>query len=108
MGIFGKKRRGTDTSFPKSDRGLGHFDDYAFDLRPRNKGITMVLAGSDPHQDELRTIAESLAAEESGEAKVEGACGWAPCRGGGPTTRSAKHGSRCASSTSRARTGSSC
>jgi hypothetical protein len=71
MGIFGKKRRGTDTSFPKSDRGLGHFDDYAFDLRPRNKGITMVLAGSDPHQDELRTIAESLAAEESGEAKVE-------------------------------------
>lgn len=59
MGIFGNKRRGTDTSLPKSDRGLGHLDDYSFGLAARNKRITMVLAGSDPHQAELRALAES-------------------------------------------------
>ncbi len=65
MAIFGIKRRGTDDSLPKSDRGFGSFDDYTFGLAARNKGTTMVLAGSDPHQDELRTIAES------GEEKIE-------------------------------------
>ncbi|MDP9027368.1 MAG: hypothetical protein M3N46_07390 [Actinomycetota bacterium] len=65
MAIFGNNRRGTDTSLPKSDRGVGHFNDYSFDLLARNKNITMVLADSDPHQDELRTITES------GEEKIE-------------------------------------
>lgn len=59
MGLFTTNRRGTDESFPKSDRGMGHLDDYSFGLIARNKGITMVLAGSDPYQDELRTIVES-------------------------------------------------
>jgi hypothetical protein len=57
MAIFG--RRGTDASLPKSDRGSGSFDDYTFGLAARSNRVTMVLAGSDPYQDELRTIAES-------------------------------------------------
>jgi hypothetical protein len=71
MALFGNKRRGTDDSLPKSDRGLGHFDDYAFDLRPRNKNTTMVLAGSDPYQDELRAIVEALASDDADGARVE-------------------------------------
>lgn len=58
MGLFGSKR-GIDTSFPKEDRGFGSFDDYVYNLEPKSKRTTMVLAGSDPHQDELREIAES-------------------------------------------------
>ncbi len=57
MAIFG--RRGTGASLPKSDRGSGSFDDYTFNLAARSNRVTMVLAGSDPYQDELRTIAES-------------------------------------------------
>lgn len=59
MGLFSTNRRGTDESLPKSDRGMGHLDDYTFGLVARNKTITMVLAGSDPYQNELRAIAES-------------------------------------------------
>lgn len=59
MALFSSKRRGTDESLPKSDRGSGHFDDYTFGLVARNKGITIVLADSDPHQDQLRTIVEA-------------------------------------------------
>lgn len=57
MALF--RRRGTDTSLPKTDRGFGSLDDYRYDLRPRNKRVVIVLAGSDPHQDELREIAAS-------------------------------------------------
>jgi hypothetical protein len=49
MGLFGRDK----------DLGKGSFDDYVYDLRPKNKRVTMTLAGSDPHQDELRTIVES-------------------------------------------------
>lgn len=63
MALFPK--RGTDTSLPKGDRGSGSFDDYGYDLVPRNKRVTIVLAGSDPHRDELRTIVET------GELEVE-------------------------------------
>lgn len=59
MGIFGTNRRGTDSSLPKSDRGVGHFDDYTFGLAAKNKRVTMVLAGSDPYQDELRSVLEA-------------------------------------------------
>jgi hypothetical protein len=65
MGIFGTNRRGTDLSLAKSDRGVGNFDDYTFGLAAKNKSVTMVLADSDPHQDELREVAES------GAEKVE-------------------------------------
>ncbi len=61
MGLF--RRRGVDTSLPRDDRGFGSFDDYVYNLAPRNKRVTIVLAGSDPHQDELRELAESGATE---------------------------------------------
>lgn len=57
MGLF--PTRGTDTSLPRDDRGFGTFDDYAFDLIPRNAKVTITLAASDPHQDELRTLVEA-------------------------------------------------
>ena len=63
MALF--RKRGTDETLPKEDRGFGSFDQYRYDLRPRNRRVTIVLANSDPYQDELRTIAES------GEAHIE-------------------------------------
>ncbi|MFT4030508.1 MAG: hypothetical protein QM675_11590 [Protaetiibacter sp.] len=61
MGLF--RRRGVDTSLPRDDRGFGSFDDYVYNLTPRSKRTTIVLAGSNPYQDELREIAESGATE---------------------------------------------
>lgn len=49
MALFGKDK----------DLGKGSFGDYVYDLRPKNKRVTMTLAGSDPHQDELRAIVET-------------------------------------------------
>ena len=40
----------------KTDQGTGSFDDYAYDLIPRNKKVTIELADSDAHQDALRTV----------------------------------------------------
>lgn len=57
MALF--QKRGTDESLPKGDRGKGSFDDYSYGLTARNARITMTLAGSDPHQHELRDIVES-------------------------------------------------
>ena len=57
MALFAK--RGTDASLPKNDRGAGSFNDYGYDLTPRNRRISITLGASDPHQDELRTIAET-------------------------------------------------
>jgi hypothetical protein len=63
MGLF--RRRGVDTSLPREDRGFGSFDDYVYNLAPRNKRVTIVLANSDPYQDELRELATS------GESAIE-------------------------------------
>lgn len=57
MALFGK--RDVDTSLPKGDRGSGSFNDYGYDLVPRNRRVVITLADSDPHQDELRTVAET-------------------------------------------------
>lgn len=57
MGLF--RRRGVDTSLPREDRGFGSFDDYVYNLSPRNKRVTIVLANSDPYQEELRSLVES-------------------------------------------------
>ena len=57
MALFPK--RGVDTSLPKSDRGFGSFDDYDYRLRPKNGRVTMTLAGSDAHQDELKAIVQN-------------------------------------------------
>lgn len=63
MGLF--RRRGVDTSLPREDRGFGSFDDYVYNLAPRNKRVTIVLANSNPYQDELRELAAS------GETNIE-------------------------------------
>ena len=52
------RRRGGDPAFPKGDQGAGRLEDYKFDLLPANKGVTIRLAGSDPHQDLLRDLAD--------------------------------------------------
>ena len=57
------RRRGGDPEFPKGDQGRGSLDDYKFDLLPANKNVTLRLAGSDPHQDLLRDLAEAAAIE---------------------------------------------
>jgi hypothetical protein len=41
------------------DQGSGSFDDYSYGLNAKNARVTITLAGSDPHQDELRTILET-------------------------------------------------
>jgi hypothetical protein len=58
MALFGSKR-GTDESLPRTDRGAGSFNDYNYGLRARNKRVTILLADSDPYQDELRTVVEA-------------------------------------------------
>jgi hypothetical protein len=57
MAIF--QRRGVDDSLPKSDRGFASFDDFDFRLKPKNARVTITLAGSDAHQDELKAIVQS-------------------------------------------------
>ena len=63
MGLF--RRRGVDTSLPRDDRGFGSFDDFVYNLAPRSKRTTIVLANSNPYQDELRELSTS------GEASIE-------------------------------------
>ncbi len=48
-----------DEPLPRSDRGAGKLNDYAYDLRARNKRVTITLAGSDPYQDELHAVLDS-------------------------------------------------
>jgi hypothetical protein len=54
---FWKKSGPGDESLPKTDRGSGSFDDYVGVLVPKNKKVTIRLANSDPHQDELAALA---------------------------------------------------
>lgn len=54
---FWKKSQSVDESLPKHDRGSGSFDDYVGVLVPKNKNITIRLAGSDAYQDELAVLA---------------------------------------------------
>ncbi len=54
---FWKKSQSVDESLPKHDRGSGSFDDYVGVLVPKNKNITIRLAGSDAHQEELAVLA---------------------------------------------------
>lgn len=42
-----------------ADAGTGRFEDFEYaDLRPKNRDVTVRVADSDPHQDELRTTLE--------------------------------------------------
>ncbi len=54
---FWKKSQTVDESLPKHDRGSGSFDDYIGVLVPKNKNVTIRLAGSDACQDELAVLA---------------------------------------------------
>lgn len=54
---FWKSSNPADADLPKHDRGSGSFNDYIGVLVPKNKGITIRLAGSDAHQDELAALA---------------------------------------------------
>jgi hypothetical protein len=45
-----------DMDFPSSDAGSGKLTHYAYSMIPRNKRVTMVLAGSDAGQDVLREV----------------------------------------------------
>lgn len=58
MAVFGGKR-GTDESLPRADRGAGSLNDYDYGLRARTKRVTILLADSDPCQDELRAVIEA-------------------------------------------------
>ncbi len=51
-----------DSEFDKNDRGLGTLKPYRGVLRPTSRRVRIRLAGSNPHQDELRSIVESGAA----------------------------------------------
>jgi hypothetical protein len=42
----------------RADRGEGKLNDYAYGLLARNKRIRLTLAGSDPCQEELRSVLE--------------------------------------------------
>jgi hypothetical protein len=57
-------RRAPESSeYPKTDAGTGSFDQYAYNLVPKNKRVTMQLAGSDQFQDELERVRGTGASE---------------------------------------------
>lgn len=58
---FWSKKESGDLSLPKEDRGKGSFDDYLYDLIPKNRDVTMRLADSTPHQDEIAELADAEA-----------------------------------------------
>jgi hypothetical protein len=58
MALFGSKR-GTDESLPRTDRGAGSHNDDNYGLRAANRRVTILLADSDPCQDELRAVVEA-------------------------------------------------
>jgi hypothetical protein len=47
-----------DPDLPKHDRGAGSFDNYLYDLIPRNRDVTVRLADATPHQDEIAGLAD--------------------------------------------------
>jgi hypothetical protein len=51
--------RDEDTSLPKGDRGAGSFSNYKYDLIPANGRVTLRVADSNPHQDELAKVLEN-------------------------------------------------
>ena len=50
------------SEYPAADAGAGNLADYRYDLRPKNKSVTLRLAGSDQHQAEIERI-QSIGAE---------------------------------------------
>lgn len=56
MAFWSKPALG-DPTLPKHDRGSGSLNDYVGVLVPKNKNVTIRLADSDAHQDELAALA---------------------------------------------------
>lgn len=61
MNLF--RRAPESSEYPKTDAGTGSFDQYAYNLVPKNKRVTMQLAGSDQFQDELARVKATGAQE---------------------------------------------
>lgn len=61
MNLF--RRAPGSSGYPKTDAGSGSFDQYAYTLVPKNKRVTMQLAGSDPFQDEIARVRDTGAGE---------------------------------------------
>jgi hypothetical protein len=51
--------RDDDNPLPKDDRGAGSFNQYRYNLLPSNGRVTLRLADSNPHQDELLKIVDN-------------------------------------------------
>lgn len=56
MGLFS---RDEVNPLAKDDQGSGKFSQYKYDLLPANARVTLRLADSNPHQEELMTILKS-------------------------------------------------
>jgi hypothetical protein len=56
--LFWRKSTTGDLNLPKNDRGSGSFDDYLYDLLPKNRSVTMRLADATAHQDEIAALGE--------------------------------------------------
>lgn len=50
------RRTPESSEYPKADAGAGSFGQYAYDLAPKNKRVTLQLAGSDQFQDEIARV----------------------------------------------------
>jgi hypothetical protein len=62
--MFGPFSRKPDVGdHDKNDRGAGSLDQYAFDLIPSNRHVTMTLAGSNPFQVELERVRSTAGSE---------------------------------------------
>lgn len=57
------RRTPGSSEYPKTDAGTGSFDQYGYSLVPKNKRVTMQLAGSDQFQDELARVKATGAQE---------------------------------------------
>jgi hypothetical protein len=53
------RRTGPSSVHPKNDSGTGDWNQYAFDLLPTNRNVTMQLAESSDHQDELAALVDT-------------------------------------------------
>ena len=56
---FWNRGNAGDLSLPPDDRGAGSFSNYRYDLIPTNARVTLRLADSNPHQEELVAVAEA-------------------------------------------------
>jgi hypothetical protein len=64
-------RRSEPSDFPKGDAGSGSLDSFRFDLTPKNARVRIRLAGSDPHQDLLRTLVGEDVSTAGGQRTLE-------------------------------------